>query len=318
MKKIDVLEFNGGYYNIGFAQGRMLTNSKHYHNMLSGIKENLNLEQNTNEIKSTLNYFCPKLLDQLNGLREGMNYSEDEVLRLFGGYDMPILEMGCTSFITSDYYVRNYDFSPLIYDGSFVIQRHNKDNWTCGNAELMVGMLDGMNHNGLTCGLHFVNNDLHKKGFIGSTIVRIVLEMCKNVEEAIDLLKELPHAASYNYSLVDRNGNFAVFEASPDKTNVHREKESLSCVNMFHTDKMKCYNQANVDSSLDRVKALSHMSKSQRPVREVHKWFSDQTSPVFYTDYENFFGTLHTVSYVPKFNKIILTAPGNEPQEFIL
>ncbi|MCM3758242.1 C45 family peptidase [Sporosarcina aquimarina] len=317
MRKIDILDFKGSYYDVGLAHGRMINQSLHYQSMLSGFKENLSLEQNTKEIKNTLKVFCPNLLDELNGLQEGLKYTESDALKLFGGYDMPILEMGCTSFITSDYYVRNYDFSPLIYDGSFVIQRHKENDWTCGNSELVVGRLDGMNHNGLTCGLHFVNNDLHKKGFIGSTIVRIVLEMCKTVEEALDLLKELPHAASYNYSLADRYGNFAVFEASPEKTNTHREKESLSCVNMFQTDKMQSYNRANVYSSLERMEALSQISKSQKPVREVHNWFSDQASPVFYTDYEHFFGTLHTVSYVPKLNKVLLTAPGDEPNEII-
>ena len=315
MRKVDVLDFRGSYYEIGLAHGRRLHNSEHFQSMLSKIKGISILDQDTEEIRNILMYFCPQLLDELKGLQEGIKYKESDVLRLFGGYDMPLLEMGCTSFITSDYYVRNYDFSPIIYDGTFVIQRHHENKWICGNSELMLGRLDGMNHSGLTCGLHFVNNDPHKKGFIGSTIVRIILEMCENVEEAIDLLKELPHAASYNYSLVDRNGSFAVFEASPDMTNIHREETSLSCVNMFQTEKMETYNQTNVDSSLDRLEALSHLSKTIKPVSEVHKWFSTQTSPVFYTDYEHFFGTLHTVSYVPKTYKIILTSPGGKTQE---
>lgn len=106
-----------------------------------------------------------------------------------------------------------------------------------------------------------------------------------NVEEAIELLTELPYAAGYNYSLVDRNGNFTVFEASQDKTNIYHEKESISCVLMFQIDEIKTYNRPNVDSSLERVKALSHISKYLNPVGEIHKWFSDQSSTVFYTDY---------------------------------
>lgn len=84
---------------------------------------------------------------------------------------------------------------------------------------------------------------------------------------------------------------------------------------MFQTSKMETYNQSNVDSSLERLEALSHLSKTKKPVSAIHKWFSTQKSPVFYTDYENFFGTLHTVSYVPKSYKIILTSPAGETQE---
>lgn len=316
MKVVDVLDYSGSYYKIGLEHGRILRNSNHFQHMLSKIKRIGNLDQDTREIRNKLTYFCPPLLDELKGLQEGMKYTEVDTLRLFGGYDMPLLEMGCTSFVTSDFYVRNYDFSPDIYDSTFIIQKHSEVNWVCGNSELILGRLDGMNNNGLTCGLHFVNNDSYSKGFLGSTIVRIVLEMCKNVGEAVDLLKELPHAASYNYSLVDRNGSFAVFEASPVSHNVLREKSSLSCVNMFQTDIMKPHNQPNIDSSLDRLEALSHLSKTIKPVREVHKWFSAQTSPIFYTNYENFFGTLHTVSYMPKTSQILLTSPGGEAQQF--
>lgn len=196
--------------------------------------------------------------------------------------------MGCTSLMTSDYYVRNYDFSPYIYDGTFVIQKNDKGQWLCGNTELMLGRLDGMNKHGLSCGLHFVNNNPHKKGFIGSLIVRIVLEMCQNLDEAIQLLKQLPHTASYNYSLLDRKGNFAIFEASPNKINIIYGNKHLSCVNMFQTEEMKVYNRNNVAFSLERIEALSELSEDKKRAHEVHKWFSDQTSPVFFTDYEHF------------------------------
>src|SRR5699024_4870696 len=105
MRELDVLDFRGSYYEIGLANGRKLFKSKHFQRMLSNIKENSILKQDTKEIRSVLKYFCPQLLDELKGLQEGIGYRENDVLRLFGGYDMPILEMGCTCFITSDYYV---------------------------------------------------------------------------------------------------------------------------------------------------------------------------------------------------------------------
>jgi len=314
MISIDVRDYSGDYYDIGLAHGRWLQNSEQFQALLAKVKDFASEEQNTEEIRTILTTFCPQLLEELKGIADGMMISENEALRWFAGYDLPALEMGCTSFITSEYYVRNYDFSPDIYDGTFLIQRHSENKWTCGNSELVVGRLDGMNSNGLTCGLHFVNNDTHKKGFLGSTIVRIIVETCNTVEDAIELLKELPHAASYNFSLVDRNGEFAIFEASPEQTNVYREKNSISCVNMFQTDQMKHLNRQNVSSSVDRLHALANLSEATRPAGEVHNWFSDPASPVFYTDYENYFGTLHTVSYVPKANTVEVTSSGGETQ----
>ncbi|MCR2821458.1 C45 family autoproteolytic acyltransferase/hydolase [Lederbergia panacisoli] len=300
------LVLSGNYYENGFSLGSILKQSTAVQTQFKELQKIYSFQQNIDEVKEVLNAYCPALLEELQGIMDGSGFPEAEILRLLAGYDMPQLaELGCTSLITSDFYVRNYDFSPKVYDGLFI-----KNGIIYGNAQFLVGRLDGMNRNGLVVGLHFVNNEFYKKGFVCSTIVRIVLEMCKDVEEAVQLLKKLPHAACYNYSLLDQKGNFAVVESSPEQVHILTRPNELACVNKFQTEKMESFNRKWVGSSDDRLAALEKNSSLQT-LDEFHEWFSKTDSPLFYTDYDQFFGTLYTVSYVPNEMKILLTAAGS-------
>ncbi|MBS4196824.1 C45 family autoproteolytic acyltransferase/hydolase [Lederbergia citri] len=312
MFPIQSLTLSGSYYENGLSIGAMLKQSPVMQTQFEELQKAYSLQQNIDEIKEALNVYCPPLFEELQGIIDGSGHLEADVLRMLAGYDMPQLsELGCTSFITSDFYVRNYDFSPKVYDSLFI-----KNNTIYGNTQFLVGRLDGMNHNGLVVGLHFVNNEFYQKGFLCSTIVRIVLEMCKDVEEAIQLLKKLPHAACYNYSLLDRKGNFAVAEASPGEIHILTRPNELACVNKFQTEKMGAYNRKWTGSSEDRLAVLENVNTS-RTAEELHDWFSQTDSPLFYTDYDQFFGTLYTVSYIPNESKIYLTAAGSKERLLI-
>ncbi|MDY0408013.1 C45 family peptidase [Virgibacillus soli] len=308
------------YKGDAYEYGRYI-GSKHAHlkKMMTLFKRNYTFSQNIIEIKSVLQKYCPQLLEEIVGIQEGLEISEVDVFQLFAGYDMPKLQtFGCTSVATKDFYVRNYDFSPEIYDGSFLVYENLEGDQVCGNSQMLVGRLDGMNHHGLVVGLHYVHQEPYRKGFLCSTIVRIVLEICCNVEEAIDLLKELPHASSYNYSLMDKEGNIAVFESSTDHYQVDRGADKVVCVNMFQTKAMKQYNPHHVVRSTNRLNELGKIFIEDWSVEDAHEWFNSRQSPVFFTDYKDYFGTLYTVSYVPQTKQIQLTPFDGEMKQIYL
>lgn len=306
--QIKKLHLTGDDRENGFVLGEMVRES--FQHVLKVLQYLEPYQQDLDEIKDMLAFYCPQIVEELKGIQVGLQLSEEKTLQLFSGYDMPKFQgMGCTSVMMNDFYVRNYDFSPAVFDHLF-IKQSNQSNWMLGNAQFITGRLDGMNHNGLVVGLHFVNNKHDQKGFLCSMIVRIILEMCSTVDEAIDLLKLIPHAASYNYSLLDRKGNYAIVEASPFKSNVLRAEGPLSCVNMFQNPDMQRYNRENSETSIQRLDQLSRHKLKSKEFLEWHNWFSNPQSPLFYTDYDHFFGTLYTVSYLPKSNQVLLTEAG--------
>lgn len=111
MIPVTKVNVNSGFVENGIKIGKTLKQSKRFTEVIQFIKQYGALEQDENEIIQVFREFCPQLLDELEGLSKGLSLPETETLRLFAGYDMPVLkEMGCTSFMTKDYYVRNYDF----------------------------------------------------------------------------------------------------------------------------------------------------------------------------------------------------------------
>lgn len=140
----------------------------------------------------------------------------------------------------------------------------------------------------------------------------MVLDVCSSVDDAIQMLKEIPHAACYNFSLGDKNGNMAVVEASPEKVIVRLGQSSLSCVNHFQDEMLKNKNRVSIDGSVKRNSYLQEISNKNLTHQEMFDEFKDKNSPLFFTDYENLFGTLHTLSYSYQNSRIITTIAQSE------
>ncbi len=87
-----------------------------------------------------------------------------------------------------------------------------------------------MNEKGLVIGYNFINRKQSRDGFFCNMIGRIVLEMCANINEAVSLLKEIPHRHSFSYMLLDPNGESCVVEASPRSVIV---RDGNVCTNHF-------------------------------------------------------------------------------------
>src|SRR5699024_11246032 len=82
--------------------------------------------------------------------------SHRKAAALFSGYDMPKAEaLGCSAMMTKKYYVRNYDFSPDLYDGLFSLIQPDTSFATAGYNLQILGRHDGVNQEGLVAGLHF-------------------------------------------------------------------------------------------------------------------------------------------------------------------
>jgi predicted choloylglycine hydrolase len=307
--EIDVLQLRTTPYEIGLSLGKHLRGKK----IIDVFNTLTKTEINMNHFHQLFSSLSPSLLEELQGLSEGLQLPYEKVAAMFSGYDVPKLSnMGCSAFVDHQYYVRNYDFSPDIYDGLLLLFDSKSVLASCGYSLQLIGRHDGVNETGLAIGLHFVNNQEYQEGIAAWTSVRMVLDACKSVEEAIDLLKELPHASCYNFSLGDSKGNYAAVEVSPEKVLVRKDPSFISCVNHFQNTDMKKKNRAHIEGSLKRNEYIRNLKSQNLSMEETFRKFSDKNSPLFFTDYDNLFGTLHTFAYSFK-EKILITniAQGN-------
>ncbi|WP_369899458.1 C45 family autoproteolytic acyltransferase/hydolase [Bacillus manliponensis] len=308
--EVPIIQMRDSSFYIGLNMSRYIQNSS----ILKTLDRITKPEIDYKNIKAIYSAFAPHILDELEGLCEGLAMTQNKAAALFSGYDVPKMEaMGCSAIITKDYYVRNYDFSPVFYDGYFSLFQPKDVFASAGYNLQVIGRHDGVNEHGLVIGLHFVSNHDYSVGVSAWTAVRMVLDTCMSVEDAIHMLKEIPHAACYNFSLGDKKGNIAVVEASPTKVIVRKNNTVLSCVNHFQDPELIEKNRVSIEGSQKRNDYLQSFQDGNVIQVEMFQNFSNENSPVFFTEYENLFGTLHTFSYSFHDGRILTTlARGNE------
>ena len=136
-------------------------------------------------------------MGRVNGYAKVLNLPTKQMILNFAHYRFTDLkESGCTVFQGKDFMVRNYDYHPATYDGRYLLFQPMMTEAQIGPTSRVTGRMDGMNEAGLTMGYNFMHRKHPANGFVCYMIGRLVLEYCKDVDEAVRFLKELPHRSS--------------------------------------------------------------------------------------------------------------------------
>ena len=188
----------------------------------------------------------------------------------------------------------------------FSINRQIKGYAMVGPSMQITGRTDGINEKGLSMGYNFINRMKSDDGFVCNMIGRIILEKCANVEEAISLLKEIPHRRSFSYVLLDQSGESIVVEASPREVVVH---QSNICTN--HFEKLIHENRYRMEESLQRYQAIERQESNISDPYKAFRMMNDTAKGVFSKKYGAWAGTLHTAAYFPKDRKAWIALGGD-------
>jgi predicted choloylglycine hydrolase len=204
-------------------------------------------------------------------------------------------------------YGRNYDFWPRRYEARFaLVQAHGSYASIAGSHQL-TGRLDGMNERGLTIGLHLVRARPRWPGLTSVLLVRRVLDSCATTAEAVDLLRRLPHAMQYNYSLLDAGGVATVVEAGAGAVAV-RSGDWLACTNHFQSPQLRRLNR-RVAHSIGRLPPLEGWAARELSAEQTFKALNFSASPAFH-NYGNA-QTLHTIVAEPAKRRLLIGIGGD-------
>jgi predicted choloylglycine hydrolase len=206
-------------------------------------------------------------------------------------------------------YGRNYDYRPRYYGARFALIQASGSHASIGASENLTGRLDGMNAHGLVIGLHLVRTRPKYPGLSCALIVRIVLDQCATTAEAVALLRRLPHAMAYNYSLLDAHDSAAVVEAVPGSVAV-RTGPWMACTNHFQSPLLRPLNRRPAHSQ-GRLPPLEAWAACGLSAEEMFTALNRSTSPAFHHGYQRGAGTLHTIVGEPAKKRILIGIGGD-------
>ncbi|AZU64566.1 C45 family autoproteolytic acyltransferase/hydolase [Neobacillus mesonae] len=315
MKKIfaEVIQFRGTHYHFGLKQGELLKDSILVKNRERQWKVRKPLFKiDIEETKQIFQRLAPPIWEEFQGLQDALQWPMERVLLEFGGYRLNIRPSGCSIYVGENYMIRNYDYHPKTYDGRFTIYQPTDGGYaTIGPSQKVTGRCDGLNEKGLAMGYTFMNRKRPGDGFICHMIGRLLLELCETTEEAVDLLKEIPHRGSFSYVLFDQRCETPyIVETSPRRVEV---RHGYSCTNHFQV--MTEENRHKLDDSqkrLDIIEENQGLSGS-----EAYQLLNASDQGVFSTLYGSWAGTIHTAAYFPQELEVWFALGGDQvPSKF--
>ncbi len=227
----------------------------------------------------------------------GLTAASEEDARLLSFYCPAPYLAGCSQAVWTRYtpaLVRNYDYAPEYCEGRILKTCWNHTS-VIASTDCLWGVLDGMNEHGLAVSLSFGGKGAVTEGFGIPLILRYVLEFCRNVDEAVNVLCRVPAHMAYNITLLDAHGQVRTVELSP----FARPGISHKPFAVNHQGDFTLSNYAMFSRSYEREQFIA--DKLYDPLSSIESFANAfEYSPLFVSNYAQGFGTLYTAIYNPQ------------------
>ena len=272
--------WKGNHYEAGFKYGNRLKKN----NIGLKLNERLN-DKKISYGKGVLNIyrdFYPEIIDEIQGFADGLKEEFDLVFAFLTSMYVFTYNNYCSIIAIKNedeiLFARNSDFSidiEKLCDCAY----YKLDNGYSfiGNTTAMIEIEDGVNSEGLACGLTFVYPKIKGYGFNAGFIIRYILEKCKDIDEAINFLKNIPMGSSQNIILADKKGNIALVECNSESKEIIVKSgygnASLFRTNHFVNIGMEKYLPDIEDEihSFERYETLKNQDYNGYGIEEIFK-----------------------------------------------
>jgi len=308
------LELKGTSNEIGRQQGKIFKNTPmlaHHQNM-EGLAPFTKSE--ACEADALLARWCPGIQDELAG------FAEETGLEKAGlsFYAMSCLRPRCSQMALNGsrmadgapLLARNYDFNPSAEDFTLVRTSIQGKYTHLGTSTMTFGRDEGMNEHGLSvamssCGLPVgalkYMQPPTSKGLIFWVVIRSLLENCRNLDEALAMLQNMPIAFNLNMIVMDAKGNAALIEALDGKQLVlPMENGALYATNHALAPEFKP--EKALRNSIQREQSIQQFTKSAQATEAGVKQLlltHVEEGGLFNPYYEDFLGTTKSIVMRP-------------------
>ena len=248
--------FKGTHYNAGYKWGELLYKNNKIISSQHTFVITEERKKFANQCLPIYKKYYPEILEEIKGIADGQqDFYENLYTFLISMYCFEF-DNHCTCLAFKDdnniIFGRNSDFL-VDLEKLYMNCLYKLDNVYSfnGNTTAFVEMEDGINEYGLAIGLTFIYPKVINIGFNAGILVRYLLEKCKTTDEVIEKLKNIPIASQQTVTVADSIGNIAVVECNAEYIEVikpNKEGNFVAVANEFNSQKMKKYNNYNVDN----------------------------------------------------------------------
>jgi predicted choloylglycine hydrolase len=248
----------------------------------------------------------PEMLELYDELAE-LAGGGDEAARFLSVYCPPPYLAGCSQAVwpgNEPLLVRNYDYNPRAFDAVML-----RTNWmgrrVVGMSDSLIGLLDGMNDQGLAVSLTFGGRRVVGTGFGIPIVLRYILQTCSTVDEAAAVLQRIPCHMAYNVTLLEKSGRHKTVFMSPDRAAAITD----AAVATNHQHEVEWSDHARATASVEREDYL--LERLMRHPESEQKFIAAfQRPPLYSLSFDRGFGTLYTAAYRPTAASVDLRWPG--------
>ncbi|NWK69839.1 choloylglycine hydrolase [Bacillus paramycoides] len=305
----------GSHYKIGIQQGEFVKN--HPYLIPQFIQqEHLISNNHWTESRNVLNQYCPGINEEIEGFCEVLKIPSSNMMY----YYQTLLKAGCSHCAVlpqktdseHTYVLRNYDLSPKIDDMRFCSTHVEGAYVHSGFSTQYFGRTEGVNEQGLSvtfsaCGQPVGNIEGLRKPMVSGlqcfAVIRVLLERCKNVQEAKLLIEEMPIASNINIIVADplEAAHIEIFDGHKSiKTIEDNNHAFIVSTNHAVSLSIKKLNNRKLEQSTKRYHILhEHLNRNEHVSMESLKGLVECEYPIGLTvhNYEEWFGTLHSVLF---------------------
>ncbi|WP_242252927.1 C45 family peptidase [Bacillus cereus group sp. BfR-BA-01379] len=305
----------GSHYDIGKQQGEFVKN--HPYLIPQFIQqEHLVSDNYWTESRNILNQYCPGINEEIEGFCEVLKIPSKHMMY----YYQTLLKAGCSHCVLlpkktdskHTYVLRNYDLSPKIDDMRFCSTHVEGAYVHSGFSTQYFGRTEGVNEHGLSvtfsaCGQPVGNIEGLRKPVLSGlqcfAVIRVLLEKCKNVQEAKLLIDEMPIASNVNLIVADSldAARIEIFDGYKSITTIEEESHDfIVSTNHAISVPIQKLNNRRLEQSTNRYYTLyDHLNQNEQVSMESLKGLVEKEYPTGLTvhNYEEWFGTLHSVLF---------------------
>lgn len=314
---VSIYELIGSSYEIGYQLGKKMMENPQFIQTQKSNSEILSDEQVV-QMNEMFDRYCPGLSEELRGFSQAVGASEKQLYYYAG----TCLTPGCSIVavlpsLTENNHVmvaRNYEFSHNIEDFAFGKTKVNGRHAHMGSSSMLFGRGEGINECGLmvgqtSCGLPVGSFEpMRKPAIVGLqfwAVIRSLLENCKDVDEALKTVLDMPIAYNINLIIADKTGKailFETFDGEKDWRQIDQttSEQYLHSTNHAHLPKIQKLSQMVIEHSACRYDTIrKYMGQAVKLTADDLKalLLKDYPSGLCCHWYNEFFGTIKSMVF---------------------